>query len=212
MIALKNLLIVFSISFIGTIPLGYLNLIAFEIYKKYGFDSVLLYILGIVLVEFIYINISVYFIKHLLKNKKLIQGFKIFSILFLYLLGFIFLFQNTQFETKTVSLNVIIFNSIFFTGVFLNAMNFVQIPFWLGWNIYLINSNSIKINSYLKIFYFSGIVLGTSLGMICFVLFFNLLFVKFNSILNSIYSFILPTTLLVLGTLQLIKYYKNDKK
>jgi hypothetical protein len=41
--AIKNIFIGFLVSFIGSIPLGYLNVIGFEIYSKLGVSNLILF-------------------------------------------------------------------------------------------------------------------------------------------------------------------------
>jgi hypothetical protein len=47
----KKILVGFSVRFIGLNPLGYLNIVGFEIYSAFGVEDLLLYLLGVICVE-----------------------------------------------------------------------------------------------------------------------------------------------------------------
>ena len=48
---IKNIFVGFLVSFIGSIPLGYLNVVGFDIYAQKGLISTVFYLLGVVIVE-----------------------------------------------------------------------------------------------------------------------------------------------------------------
>ena len=49
---LKNIFVGFLVSFIGSIPLGYLNVVGFQVYEKSGLSPTVLYLLGVIIIEF----------------------------------------------------------------------------------------------------------------------------------------------------------------
>jgi hypothetical protein len=63
--------------------------------------------------------------------------------------------------------------SPFLIGLILSSLNFLQLPFWTGWNLYLINGNYITSKNTLKLYYVAGTVVGTFTGMMGFVFFLN---------------------------------------
>jgi len=71
--ALKNVVVGFLVSFIGSIPLGYLNIIGFEIYAKVHLQDLIGYLLGVVIVEAIVIYCTLVFANRLANNIKLIK-------------------------------------------------------------------------------------------------------------------------------------------
>ena len=93
---LKNILVGFLISFIGSIPLGYLNIVGFQIYVKLGLANVIWFLIGVLTVEAIVIYFTLVFAKKLAKNEKLLKTIEIFSIFFMLLLAYIFHSQNSS--------------------------------------------------------------------------------------------------------------------
>ena len=84
MVNLKNVGVGFLVSFIGSIPLGYLNVIGFDIYNSTGIRSTLLYLLGVICIECCVIFLTLVFANTLHKKEKLLKFIEGFSILFLF--------------------------------------------------------------------------------------------------------------------------------
>ena len=87
---LKNIFVGFIVSFIGSIPLGYLNIVGYEVYKSFGLNETIFYLLGVIIIEFIVIYLTLLFANKLNSNKKLIKFIEAFSIIFMFLLAYIF--------------------------------------------------------------------------------------------------------------------------
>jgi len=68
---LKNIVVGFLVSFIGSIPLGYLNVVGFQLFQKSGLQETILYVLGVTIIEFWVIYFTLIFAKQLAENKKL---------------------------------------------------------------------------------------------------------------------------------------------
>ncbi|GAW90718.1 hypothetical protein FPS14_contig00093-0007 [Flavobacterium psychrophilum] len=66
----------------GSIPLGYLNFIGFEIYNKSNLIKLIYYLFGVVIIEGIVISSTFYFANKLILNPKLKRSISIFSIIF----------------------------------------------------------------------------------------------------------------------------------
>ena len=77
---LKNFIVGFLVSFVGSIPLGYLNFIGFEIYNKSDFTQLIHYLFGVVIIEGIVIYLTLYFANKLNLNPKIKKFIAIFSI------------------------------------------------------------------------------------------------------------------------------------
>ena len=67
---LKNIAVGFGVSYIGSIPLGYLNVIGFDIYTQNGLLATVYYLLGVVLIEMLVIYFTLIFAKKLLLSEK----------------------------------------------------------------------------------------------------------------------------------------------
>lgn len=209
MVKLKNILVGFCISFIGSIPLGYLNIVGYEVYKKFGLDETIFYLLGIVSIEFFVIYFTLLFANQLMNNQKLIKFIEGFSVVFMFLLAYIF---YSSASSKTSNLSVIekyIDYSPYVVGVILSCFNFIQIPFWLGWNLYLLNAKYIEVSKARKYFYIIGTSIGTFTGMLVLILSLDYVTNQTDFLTKYLMKFIIPIVFIGFGTLQGIKFYKK---
>jgi len=129
---LKNIAVGFLVSFIGSIPLGYLNIVGYEIYNKSGIISTSLYLLGVICVEFLVIFGTLFFADKLNKNEKLLKTIELFSILFMFVLAYVF-YTNGNDEQTNKTIFSTVSQNFFFSGILFSSLNFIQIPFWLSW-------------------------------------------------------------------------------
>ncbi len=205
---LKQLVVGFVISFVGSIPLGYLNFIGFEIYNKSNLKQLVYYLLGVVIIEGIIIYATFYFAYKLILNSKIKKYISIFSILFLLILAYHFYPKENQFTYNIKFENEYAKQSTFLIGFILSSLNFAQIPFWLSWNLYLVNNNYISTQKKLGYIYVLGTVLGTFFGMLFLILVLKKMtiqgLVSENFISESIWILFLS-----LAIFQVIQYFKK---
>jgi threonine/homoserine/homoserine lactone efflux protein len=206
---LKNIFVGFLVSFIGSIPLGYLNIVGYEVYKKSGFNETIFYLLGVISIEFFVIYFTLLFANKLIENKKLIKFIEAFSIFFMFLLAYIF-YSSASKETENQSiLEKYVDYSPFVVGLILSCLNFIQIPFWTSWNLYLLNGNYIEVSKSRKYFYVLGTVLGTFLGMLVLILSLDYVTNQTDFLAKYLMKVIIPLVFIGLGLLQGIKFYKK---
>ncbi|MFV8393949.1 LysE family transporter [Flavobacterium sp. LB2P6] len=207
--ALKNIFVGFLVSFIGSIPLGYLNVVGFEIYSKQGMKSLILFLLGVIFVEMFVIYFTLIFAKQLVNNKKLMRIIDFFAVFFLLILGYSFYANSNQtMEEQGVLVKYTLY-SPFLIGVFLNGINFLQLPFWTGWNLYLMNGKYISIVNKLKLYYISGTLVGTFFGMMTLVLVLNTVSQKTSAFSKYVMPVVIPSFFVVLAVVQMVKVYKK---
>ena len=204
--ALKNILIGFLVSFIGSIPLGYLNVVGFQIYEKSGLISSVFYLLGVIVIEFFVIYFTLIFANQLAANKKLTNYIEAFSIVFLFSLAFVFYINSNSKTNFTNSFHY----SPFVLGIALSCLNFIQIPFWTGWNLYLLNGNYIEVSKSRKYFYVLGTVLGTFFGMLTLIFSLSYFASSFDFVAKYLMKIIIPIVFLGLGIFQTISFYKKQ--
>jgi threonine/homoserine/homoserine lactone efflux protein len=209
--ALKNILVGFLVSFIGSIPLGYLNIVGFQIYEKSGMNSVIPYLIGVILIEIFVIYFTLIFAQQLADNQKLLKFIEIFSIFFMLLLAYVFYSQSDSEVSKQDYLPKYIAYSPFYIGVVLSCFNFIQIPFWTGWNLYLINSRFIVVEKKLKFLYLIGTLIGTFFGMLALILSLNLVTQHSESLSKWILSVLIPLFFIGLAIFQMFKFYKKHR-
>ena len=188
------------VSFLGTLPLGTLNVAAMQISVQESILNGIYFALGGLLVEMIYVRISLVAINWVRKQKKLFRWMKWIAlgiVLALAIGSFVAAMQTH--ESKNILLN----NNIhrFFLGIFLSAINPMQIPFWFGWSTILFAKKIlIPKNSYYNL-YIVGIGLGSLLGNFVFIFGGKMIVQKLNtnqSLLNWIIGGIFSVTALIL--------------
>lgn len=206
---IKNILVGFVVSFLGSIPLGYLNIIGFEIFREFGFSTLLLYLLGVVIIEAVVIYFTLIFANKLANNKKLMKVIDIFGIFFLLLLAYSFYSHSSQTMTNHHYLEKYLVYSPVVIGLFLSSINFLQLPFWTGWNLYLINGKYIIVNKQLKYFYILGTLIGTFSGMLALVFLLNTISQNVDSFAKYVMPIMIPMLFIVMACLQCYKVFRK---
>lgn len=207
---IKNICIGFMVSFIGSVPLGYLNVVGFEMYVNFGLKQTVYYLFGVISIEVLVIYFSLLFAKQLLANKNILKFIEGFSIVFLFSLAFIFYWNASKEITNQAVLSKYIDYSPFIIGLILSSLNFIQLPFWTSWNLYLVKENYIEISRISKHFYVFGTILGTFCGMLVLILSLNYITLEFEFFKLFLFRLIIPLVFIVLGLLQFIKFYKKQ--
>ena len=202
---LKNIFVGFLVSFIGSIPLGYLNVIGFQIYEKSGMQPTIYYLLGVICIEFLVIYFTLIFAKKLAENKKLTKYIEGFSVLFMFMLAAVFYFGSNSKTDYATTFHY----TPFILGIVLSSLNFIQIPFWTGWNLYLLNGNYIEISNARKYVYVLGTITGTFFGMLVLILSLNYFASNVDFLAKYLMKFIIPAVFLGLGIFQGYKFYRK---
>lgn len=209
MIKIKNIFIGFLISFIGSIPLGYLNVVGYDVFKKFGIKETVFYLLGVISIEFFVIYFTLLFANQLIANQKLLKFIEGFSVVFMFVLAFVFYTSASSETTNPSVLERYVNYSPFVVGLILSSLNFIQVPFWTSWNLYLLNGNFIEISKNKKYFYVFGTVFGTFSGMLVLIFSLNYLTLEFEFFKLFLFQFIIPVVFVILGIFQGFKFYKK---
>lgn len=202
----------FCISLIGSLPLGYINLIASEINQKRGSEALYAFLLGVVVVEFVLILLTLQAAEWLLAQKKMVRNIEVMSIIFLIFLAISFFFNSKPIQGTEPSLltnDFLTQYSPFTLGLMFNAINLMQVPFWAGWNLYLINESYIDMGRYRKYWYVIGTSIGTFSGIYLFVQFLNYLLTVPIGATPAASQWIIPGIFLLLAAFQTYKFYKK---
>lgn len=156
------------ISLAGSLPLGMLNVTAMQIAAKENLNSAVRFAIGVTIIEMVYILLILLVIGRLADQTQLFYVFEIVSIGLLLVLAAASFMATVSKQQK----NVVIDNNLgrFTLGISMSAMNPMQIPFWMGWIIYLL-SQSLMVNSIggNTIFTMSA-GMGTFLALLVFIL------------------------------------------
>lgn len=157
------------ISFLGSLPLGTLNVAAMQIGIQESIRDAMYFSFGSLLVEMVYVRISLVGIDWIRRQHRLmkIMEWITLGIVLALAAGSFLAAMKDGGDTK----NVLLQNNMhrFLLGMFMCAINPVQIPFWFGWSAVLFTKGVLEpvksqYNSYIV-----GIGLGTLAGNCVFI-------------------------------------------
>lgn len=206
---LKNVAVGFLVSFIGSIPLGYLNVVGYEVFSTFGMCPLLQFLLGVICIEMFVVYFTLAFATPLVNNKKLMKAIDVFAIFFLLILAYSFYTSsNVAVGSQGVFAKYMAY-SPFFIGVILNCINFLQLPFWTGWNFYLLNNKYISVQKAEKFYYVSGTIVGTFVGMLSLILLLDTVASHSFGFAPYIIPVYIPLFFVLMSVVQMIKVYRK---
>ncbi len=191
------------VSFLGTLPLGTLNVAAMQMGIRECIHNAIIFSLGCIVTEMIYVRISLIGVNWVRKQKKLFRWLEWITLGIVVALAIgSFSAASHHHEEKNLILN----NTInrFLLGMFLSAINPIQIPFWFGWSTILFDKKVLKPkNSYYNI-YIIGIGLGSLFGNFTFIFGGQYIVAKLNANMN-ILNWVIGGIFALTAVIQLIK-------
>ncbi len=199
----------FAVSFIGSIPLGYLNVIGFQIYEQSNVTSLVYYLLGVICIEAVVIYVTLLFASRLAANKKLLKTIEIFSIIFMFLLAYFFWSQSNGDSNGQHELDNYLSHEPFIIGIICSSLNFIQLPFWVGWNLYLINNKYISEKINVRWLYVVGTMVGTFAGMFAFATVLSAISERSEHFTNIVLTYVIPLFFVAMALFQSIKFYRK---
>ncbi len=157
------------ISFLGSLPLGTLNVAAMQIGMQEGIKNALYFSFGSLLVEMVYVRISLVGVDWIRKQEKLMKIMEWLTLAIIVALAVGSFIAATS-EGNSAK-NVILQNNVhrFLLGMFMCAINPVQIPFWFGWSTVLFTKKILEPVKAQYNIYIIGIGLGTLAGNCVFI-------------------------------------------
>ena len=156
------------ISFLGTLPLGTLNIAAMQIGINSGVGAAFFFAAGALLAEIVYVRISLVAMDWVRRQQTILKMLEWITLLIVTALAL------SNFYTALhpgVHQNPILSNSLhpFFLGLLMSAINPVQIPFWFGWSTVLFTKKILLPQNNSYNIYIAGIGIGTLLGNCVFI-------------------------------------------
>jgi len=157
-----------GISFLGTLPLGTLNVAAMQISVTDGLRPAIYFAIGALIVETIYVRLSLVAMDWVRKQKKLFRWLQWFTVLIIVALA---VSSIVAAASPHVKKNIILSHTIhrFWLGIIMSAINPVQIPFWFGWSTALLTKKILQPRTDHYNTYIAGIGLGTFTGFLVFI-------------------------------------------
>jgi threonine/homoserine/homoserine lactone efflux protein len=158
-----------GISFLGALPLGTLNITALQIALQQGNRPAWHFAWGVAWVEILYVRLSLTGITWVMQHAVWFDRLQWLSVFVFFLLGLIQLRQSFRpipaAKPKSVSARW----PPWALGMFLSAINPVQIPFWFLWSTSLTASGWLIAKESYYLSYLMGIGVGTLLAMGLFI-------------------------------------------
>lgn len=201
------------ISFLGSLPLGTLNIAAMQIAIYKGVTSAILFSSGSLAVEAVYVRLSLVAMDWVRKQEKLFRILEWVTLVIVLALAASSFYAAWHAGAHPEARNVepsYLHNTLppFILGVVMSAVNPVQIPFWFGWSTVLFTKKVLLPKNSHYNTYIGGIALGTLFGNFVFVFGGKLIAQKISGnqhILNWIIGGIFTLTALI----QLYKMYRK---
>ena len=187
------------VSFLGSLPLGTLNVAAMQISVQESIQDAIYFSLGSLLTEMIYVRISLVGINWVRKQRALFKWLEWITLGIVVALAVgSFIAATKEHHAKNVFLN----NNMhrFLLGLSMSAVSPMQIPFWFGWSTVLFTKKILLPKNSFYNLYIVGIGLGTLMGNCVFIFGGKYIVQKLNTnqnILNWVIGGIFALTALI---------------
>jgi threonine/homoserine/homoserine lactone efflux protein len=195
------------ISFLGSLPLGTLNVAVMQISITDGIYPAAKFALGALLAEIVYVRLSLFAMDWVRKQQKLLMILEWLTLLIVLALAFSSFYAAVH---PTVNKNVILSSTLhrFWLGLLMSAINPVQIPFWFGWSTVLFTKKILLPKTSHYNFYITGIALGTLLGSCVFIFGGNLVAGKLSNN-QHVLNWVIGGIFLLTAIIQVIKMIRK---
>jgi threonine/homoserine/homoserine lactone efflux protein len=196
------------VSFLGSLPLGTLNVAAMQISVSDGIIAAMLFSAGSLLAEIIYVRLSLVAMDWIRKQEK------IFRILEWVTLAIVLALAISSFYSAlhpSESKNAILSRSTlphFVLGLTMSALNPVQIPFWFGWSTVLFTKKILLPRKDHYNTYIIGIGLGTFMGNCVFIFGGQLIASKISNN-QQILSWVIGSIFSITAVIQIWRMFKK---
>ncbi len=156
------------VSFLGSLPLGTLNIAAMQIAISDGIAPAIKFSIGSLLVEIVYVRISLVAMDWVRRQEKLFRILEWVTLAIVLALAISSFYAATH---PTVEKNVVLSSTLprLVLGMVMCAVNPVQIPFWFGWSTVLFTKKVLLPRQDHYNLYIAGIGIGTFIGNSIFI-------------------------------------------
>ncbi|HUS02861.1 MAG TPA: LysE family transporter [Chitinophagaceae bacterium] len=193
------------VSFLGSLPLGTLNVLAMKISVEEGIKYAIYFSCGSLLTEMIYVRVSLVGVNWIRKQKKLFQWLEWITLFIVVALAIgSFMTAMRHHDTGQPVENNLPDMHRFLLGIFLSAISPMQIPFWFGWSTVLFTKKILLPKNSNYNLYIIGIGLGTLMGNCVFIFGGKWMVEKLNANQN-ILNYVIGGIFALTAVIQLIK-------
>jgi threonine/homoserine/homoserine lactone efflux protein len=195
------------VSFLGSLPLGTLNVATMQISMSDGFWPAFWFSLGSLITELIYVRISLLAMDWVRRQQKLFRILEWLTLLIVVALAVSSFIAATH---EDVEKNVILSSTLpkFVLGMLMCAVNPVQIPFWFGWSTVLFTKKILEPRVSHYWFYIGGIGIGTLMGNFLFIYGGQLVADKINNNQGKL-NFVIGCIFALTALIQLWKMFRK---
>ncbi|HEX9509490.1 MAG TPA: LysE family transporter [Puia sp.] len=156
------------ISFLGSLPLGTINVAATQLAVRDGAQAAIIFSIGAMLVEILYVRLTLMSLGWITKQQKLFRVFSLITALLLILMAAASIVSAVKMASFGNALSSFAKYHFLF-GVSLSAVNPLHIIFWMGWTGILLNKAILVPTLVNYNIYIVGIGTGTMLGLTSFI-------------------------------------------
>lgn len=194
------------VSFLGQLPIGYINLIAVKIATEKSVSHSMKFSFGIALVEVLYVAIIIYCFSSFLANPDFFKSLQVITAIAFFVIGIIIIYKWKQ-NPKAIKLisNKTTHNSFVF-GLIISATNIVQFPFWIIWVSYLTNLRLLVSTSSSNDLFIIGTGFGTLLGLFLYIFIGKLLVNKYKRFAKYL-NLVIAICLLLAAGFQMYNFF-----
>ncbi len=197
------------ISFLGSLPLGILNLLVTYVTVSNGVLAALSFAAGCILSELIFVWLLLISLNRVSNRQKLFRVLEWITVVIILIMAG-FSIKAALMQTGFTSAMPATINHPFWSGVLISAVDPMKIPFWFLWSTCLISNRVLIMQKNYFIYYITGIGIGSFLGFWIFIYGGNYLIASFKShqdIINWFVGIILLLTVII----QIYRMYKRKE-
>ena len=197
----------FVVSFLGSLPIGTVNLAVIQTTVNSNFKSGFYFSLGAAIIELIYIAFAIKLIAYIYQNKvthantttDLDLIIQLISIPVFFVLAILYLRKGEPDHHVEVRKG-----KSFYSGLLIGIVNPLQIPFWIAYGTYLLTNDWIKNDATLINVFIGGISVGT-LFVLTLIAFVSKKLVSLFELKTTLVNRFIAAVLIVLAIYQIIK-------
>jgi threonine/homoserine/homoserine lactone efflux protein len=195
------------VSFIGAIPLGTQNIAAMQIAISHGLQEALLFSAGLIIADVFYIYLTLLAMQWIQKQKKLFKALEWVTLVIVFSLAASNFYAALN---PSVHQNVLLSDVLprFLLGLFLNGLNPLQIPFWLGWTTVLFSKKILQPRWKHYHLFVGGACIGFLAALLLFIFGGRLIADKINNNQEAVY-YCIGSIFIITGLLQIWKMVKR---
>lgn len=175
------------ISFVGSLPLGSMNVAAMQISITEGYATAFSFAAGLLLAEIVYVRISLVAMDRIRKQQKILKILEWVTLIII--AGLAVSSFAAAAKNNPHPKNILLSNGMprFVLGLLMSALNPVQIPFWFGWSTVLFTKKILLPRNDHYNVYILGIGLGTFLATSVFIFAGKFVVEKLNANQNTLH-------------------------